>query len=721
MNTKLFLASALLCATAFSAEAQTAGNDTIDYNLSLKEVVVKSAAPMTKMRGGAMVTRIQGTALESAGTADDMLARVPGMMRMGTSLQVIGKGQPAFYINGRRVQDMEELKRLKSHDIREVEVISNPGAAYDATVSAVVRIRTRRVQGDGLSGKMEMGDKQALTLDNNNLTASADLNWHNGSVDIFGGMNFQNDYLDNYHSDLEQYTYGNSTHAQKGYFEATERVSRLHASAGAVWQIDERSSAGVKVERGRWLHNHFTSTMEEDIMRNGQPEDHLVSTSHYDNKQPNTLLANAYYNGRLADWGIELNADFYTSKNEKHNTVDETGQKFDTSLRSLTENTSRLFATRLVIDHGLWQGTMKFGGEVNLLSRDNSYTVEGIETIPNSSSEVSEQNYAAFAEYSRLFPKLGMLTFGLRYEHVSFRFDDLHEPSRSLSRSSDELFPSVSFATQLGLVQLSLGYGIKTIRPSYHALRSETEYVSRYTMQTGNPKLKNEVSHNLDFAARWRWLALAVNYVHTRDAIYDWSYPYDDDGRVMIGMVNFDRPIDCLGTFVVVSPAFGRFTTANTLGMQKQWLTFNLSDPRTPSGWREVSYNKPMLIFNSNNSLRLSHGWQLELNSEFYNKSHFRNARIYENFWNLTAAVQKTFLKSDALVVRLSCSDIFDTAHHSVGLDLGNYYLYETNVCGGQRTLYTFRHLNLTVRYAFNSTKSKYKGKGAGQDIIKRI
>lgn len=225
-----------------------------------------------------------------------------------------------------------------------------------------------------------------------------------------------------------------------------------------------------------------------------------------------------------------------------------------------------------------------------------------------------------------------MLTFGLRYEHVSFRFDDLHETSRSLSCSSDELFPSVSFATQLGLVQLSLGYGIKTI-----------------------------------------------------------------------------------------PPAFGRFTTTNTLGMQKQWLTFNLSDPRTPSGWREVSYNKPMLIFNSNNTLRLSHGWQLELNSEFYNKSHFRNARIYENFWNLTAAVQKTFLKSDALVVRLSCSDIFDTAHHSVGLDLGNYYLYETNVCGGQRTLYTFRHLNLTVRNAFNSTKSKYKGKGAGQDIIKRI
>lgn len=100
---------------------------------------------------------------------------------------------------------------------------------------------------------------------------------------------------------------------------------------------------------------------------------------------------------------------------------------------------------------------------------------------------------------------------------------------------------------------------------------------------------------------------------------------------------------------------------------------------------------------------------------------HLHNARLYENFWNLTAVVQKSFLKDKSLAVRLSCSDIFNTAHHAVGLDLGNYFLYETNVCGGQRTLYTCQHLNLTVRYAFNSTKSKYKGKGAGQDIIKRI
>ena len=37
------------------------------------------------------------------------------------------------------------------------------------------------------------------------------------------------------------------------------------------------------------------------------------------------------------------------------------------------------------------------------------------------------------------------------------------------------------------------------------------------------------------------------------------------------------------------------------------------------------------------------------------------------------------------------------------------------------RSIYSFHRVSLSVRYAFNATKSKYKGKGAGQDVIKRL
>ncbi|MDO4196511.1 MAG: TonB-dependent receptor, partial [Prevotellaceae bacterium] len=125
------------------------GQNRADSTVVLNEVVVKSIAPKTKLRGDAIVTRIQGSALAQSGSAYEMLGKVPGMMMQGESLEVIGKGAPVFYVNGRKLYDIEELKRMRSEDILEVEVINSPGAQYDATVRSVVRIRTRRPQGEG--------------------------------------------------------------------------------------------------------------------------------------------------------------------------------------------------------------------------------------------------------------------------------------------------------------------------------------------------------------------------------------------------------------------------------------------------------------------------------------------------------------------------------------------------------------------------------------------
>ena len=721
-NMKRSIIIAAMAALAnINASAQTeTKNDSVDYNLNLGEVVVKSTAPKTKMKNGAMVTRIEGSVLESAGTAEEMLARVPGMMRMGGQIQVIGKGTPIYYINGRKVQDTEELKRLKSHDIREVEVINNPGAAYDASTRAVVRIKTRRLRGEGLSGRMDLSDAQALKSGNNNLSSSVNLNYRHAGVDIFGGATFQNDYLDNYSQRLEQNTYGTVNHTQTGTIESSEKFSRLHFNAGVNWQLDDDNFVGAKVERGVWIKNWHGFTMDEDILRNGVKEDHLRSVSDINSKNPNSFLVNAYYNGKIGSWGIDANVDYYSLCDKNSNHVAETAMSGSRTIESATENSSRMFAARLVADHRLWKGTLKFGGELTTVSRDNEYVINGVD-ISNRFSEVSEQNYAAFAEYGLMIPRAGMLTLGMRYEHVAFDFNNLSDPSASIDRCHDDFFPSISFGTRIGLTQLQLSYGVKTTRPSYRDLRSEVEYGSKYTLQTGNPLLKNEIRHTLDLSGRWRFLAFVANYLHIKDAIYDWTSPYDDNGVVMLGMVNFDRPIDVFSAFLVASPTIGVWTTSNTIGLQKQWLSFNLDDPREATGKREVRYDKPMFIFNSDNAFRLRNDWQIELNSEFYSKAHYRNARLLQHYWNLTAAVQKSLLKDKSLVLRLSVSDIFNTARHDAILDLGNYTLEQSDIFGGQRGQYSFHRINLSVHYSFNATKSKYKGQGAGEDMKKRM
>ena len=130
--------------------ATTTSDQMIDKMVELREVVIKGNLPNTRLKGGSMITRVEGTPLASSGTVDEMLVKIPGMTGSEDKLEVLGKGTPVIYINGRLLRDDTELKRLRSDEIRDVEVINNPGAQYDASVRAVVRIRTKKHKGDGL-------------------------------------------------------------------------------------------------------------------------------------------------------------------------------------------------------------------------------------------------------------------------------------------------------------------------------------------------------------------------------------------------------------------------------------------------------------------------------------------------------------------------------------------------------------------------------------------
>ena len=122
---------ALACITTWGQEQQDS-LQAADLMQELQEVVVKGNLPNTRLKGNAMITRIQGTPLADAGTLGEMLVKVPGMTGTDEAPEVLGKGAPLIYINGRLMRDNSELKRLRSEEIRDVEVINNPGAQYDA-------------------------------------------------------------------------------------------------------------------------------------------------------------------------------------------------------------------------------------------------------------------------------------------------------------------------------------------------------------------------------------------------------------------------------------------------------------------------------------------------------------------------------------------------------------------------------------------------------------
>ncbi len=153
-----------------------------EASLMLGEVVVRSQLPKTRVKGEAMRTTVEGTILEKAGTVADALARVPSLeAKRDGAVTVLGRGEAEVYINGRKVQDVSELSRLRSDQIQHVDVIQNPGARYAASTKAVVRITLKKAQGDGFSFQDNLTGMYQYS---HTITNNLDVNYRTGGLDI---------------------------------------------------------------------------------------------------------------------------------------------------------------------------------------------------------------------------------------------------------------------------------------------------------------------------------------------------------------------------------------------------------------------------------------------------------------------------------------------------------------------------------------------------------
>ena len=226
-----------------------------DDSEMLAAAVFSAELPKTRIEGDAIVTRIKSSVLEHSGNAYDVLAKVPGMMRQGNDIQVIGKGHPVYYINNRKVVDESELGSLQSEYIKEVEVISNPGSAYAADVSAVVRIRTIQRIDEGISALVNINDYQTLRNGNKLMSSGIAFDWKVKKAEIMIGLNLNRDYLNNYSFELEQITRTEHIFKQLGPMTYNGLDFKGNFDLAFNYDFNENNSVGARLQKtgGRLL------------------------------------------------------------------------------------------------------------------------------------------------------------------------------------------------------------------------------------------------------------------------------------------------------------------------------------------------------------------------------------------------------------------------------------------------------------------------------------
>lgn len=660
----------------------------------LGEVVVKGQLPKTRLKGDALVTNIQNSVLSIAGSANDVLAKIPGIQGKDGDFTVFGKGTPVFYINGRLVRDKSELERLHSSDIKSVEVVNNPGAQYDATVKAVVLIRTLKPVGEGLGFNAKTSNMYGEHFFTVN---QLDFNYRHKGLDILGSL-FYSGGKDGTNIHLDQQTFVDTLWTQRSDAHSIAKRENYKARLGANYIFNENHSVGVLYDFVSYGTKEPDYRMHSEISADNKPYDSWESKNVVFDKYP-VHLVNAYYVGNIGKWTVNFNTDMrWSNQEDRQTTIEESLNYEDRTVNTDSRYDNRMFATKLVLSYPLWKGNLSFGGEYTKTYQKNNFLNEqGI--LLDADNKVEEYSASAFAEYKLNVGKLNMVA-GLRYEHNTSDYYQKGKLVDEQSKVYDNLYPSVSVAYPLGPVSASLSYTMKTRRPSYKLLNGNMSYVNRYTYLSGNSLLKPTTISDLTLVSTYKFLQFIVSYQRAEDDIVNVTNQLEDRPNISHTTYrNFDK-IDKMTFLLAASPTIGCWNLNYSAGIIKQW--FELEHLGAVK-----KMHRPMPYFSMFNTFTLPQGFQITLDGVFMGKGHTRNILMGENKY-IDVGISKTFFKDKALLLKLDCFDVFDWRRY-------NMTMYgERNIFRENDSWTDMRRVQLTLRYRFNASKSKYKGTGAG-------
>ena len=671
----------------------------------LGEVVVKSSLPKTILKNGGMTTTVAGSALEKAGTMEHLLDRIPNVSAQNGNIKVFGRGEPIIYINGRQMRDRSELDRLSSDNIKSVEVIANPGARYAASTKAVIRITTKKIRGDGFGFD---ATTEGSYDEKKNMGGYARLNlyYRRNGLEL-GAYAYGSKQSSPDEKDLQQMTYLDKTLNQQDRTRWKNKTETFSSRLNASYQFDDNNSLGASISFLRNPKLQTDGKMEGSVLR----DEVLTETTTYIRSefgQNSNWSSNIYYVGKIGKLGIDFNTDWFWSKGNNRNNIDEHYQEVNSDMQnqlvnSTTSKYNRLIASKMVLSYPLFGGDLSVGGEYSFTNRNTNYTIIPNTLADNVIDRIKEGMASAFVTYNRDFGKLNMEA-GLRYENMDFKYYDDGQYMAEQSKTYGEWFPSLSLSMPIGNVQMQVSYAADINRPNYWVLRSGVQYSNHYTYETGNPFLVSEISRNISYDLAYKWLTFNLTYEHVSDPIYQTVEIYKDNATIGLMRMTNGKSYNNVTSTLNLQPTFGIWHPMLSAMVEKQWFELQTRDGQY--------LNKPVAMFRFNNTFDTK--WAMfSVMMTYITKGYEENRYIYKPMFNTDLSIYKGFLK-DCLTLQLYVSDVFGTNDSHI---IGKYGKLKETVFGEFST----SKISLTVRYKFNTTRSKYKGTGAGDSQKNRM
>ena len=676
-----------------------AGNMTVSLSADgklLDEVTVKGHRPTYIMKGGTFISKIEGTVYSQLGDAIDVLKQLPFIHGTNENIQVLGKGAPLFYINGRKMRDKDELQEIKSDMIKEVRVEMNPGAKYPSGTRAVIHIKTNRPHNDGLAGSVTLNGNQADYFSH---TEATNLNYRHGKLDVFFSGRYDFSKTKNEKSENYTFPYQGQTIYQGWDGNEKGRDKRARFSGGFNYTFSPEHSLGLQYVFNRSIKSEAWLPLD-NFVRNGVQEE-LFHSDFYTGGNGHSHGLYLYYTNQFSKhWQLSVDATYRKNRSKSHSLETEDRGLTDNIVKTNADGEGKVYAVKAAITNELPFGTITWGTENSYTESKNKYLIQNDSLavlIPNNDSKARQKYLSAFVSYEGMFGPIGVEA-GIRYERTIYDYfrDGIRQADDCKKYNS--FLPSFSLSSQLGKLALSLNYNIAISRPSYNMLINGIQYINSFVYMQGNPTLKNSYEHEVSFLAAYKDWQLMLSYYYHTDYFLRTTSLFDALPVIVDKTQNHDK--GRIMAYLVYSPTVSFWKPTATIGIDGQHLNYK----------NRRYNNRPGFFLNWKNMLTLPAKTWITCSLLWYSAGTQDLFRA-KSGWSLNASVIKNWKQWR---FQVGANDIF-------GTDKTPATIYDGDIIRRHNADSYTQSVYLNIRYNIKAYKSRYKGKTAGQSEIDRL
>lgn len=667
-------------------------------DIILDKATVKGRRPLFTSTERGLNVDVEGTTLSRFGTAEEMIKHLPLVMGDGT---VVGHGTPEIYINNKKVRNTDDLTRLQAGEVKSAKIITEPGAEYGSDVHAVIRLKTVRQQGEGLSGTFYASANQRKGH-YEGLNAALNYRFSNG-MDLFARTNYTA-YKTPVNATGEDRLEASSIWDYRYTAEWLMKQRYLYTDIGWNWEIGEHHSAGLTYTLNLKLRDGIDrTTKNETVVRDGLFADADSSVTTTASKPRPEHAVNLYYAGDIGRWNINFSADVY--RNNKRQ--DMAGIVNHTpAVGSRTIDRSLLMAQKLVVTAPVTKGTLTFGEETSNTNRNSDFRQSGFSA--DNHMHYRTAIWSLFADYGLQAGKFS-LGVGLRWQNEYNHYVENGQTNDGMSPDYHALIPRFSLSYKSGPWRHTLSYKNFRSNPSYSLLTNTISYMGRYELRTGNPYLKPYTENRFSWTSSYKWLRFSAFYFRNKNAHATFQRAYDDANHPgIVFMERRDVPtVQNYGVYVNLSPKIG-FWQMNYSAIL-QFLDYDYRAIGITHVW-----NRPVAKINLDNTLNLPHDWMVNLYT-YVSPYQASGCAKQKATWEQDITVGKKLLKDKSLDVSLSAEDLFKTRYRELTAYGGINFRTKFRQYEDQR------RVCISLSWHFNAAKNRYKGTHAGQDEKDRL